>query len=93
MFGNQIVVAQPPHLGFVYTDVDGDLKFDPKVDKRENRLSGFNGRNHDHSLHAVVSGPDGKWYFNQGNCGAQFKSNDSDEFLLAANTMAEKPSG
>ena len=81
VFGNQIVVAQPPHL-IVYTDVDGDLKFDPKVDKRENRLSGFNGRNHDHSLHAVVSGPDGKWYFNQGNCGAQFKSNDGDEFFI-----------
>ena len=81
VFGNEIVVAQPPHL-IVYTDVDGDLKFDPKVDKRENRLTGFNGKNHDHSLHAVVSGPDGKWYFNQGNCGAQFKSNDGHEFFI-----------
>ena len=81
VFGNQIVVAQPPHL-IVYTDVDSDLKFDPKVDKRENRLSGFNGKNHDHSLHAVVSGPDGKWYFNQGNCGAQFKTKDGDEFFI-----------
>ena len=81
VFGNQIVVAQPPHL-IVYTDIDGDLKFDPQVDKRENRLSGFNGKNHDHSLHAVVSGPDGKWYFNQGNCGAQFKTKDGDEFFI-----------
>lgn len=81
VFGNQIVVAQPPHL-IVYTDVDGDLKFDPTVDKRENLLTGFNGKNHDHSLHAVVAGPDGKWYFNQGNCGAQFKSTDGDEFLI-----------
>ena len=81
VFGNQVVVAQPPHL-IVYTDVDGDLVFDPKVDKRKNVLSGFNGRNHDHSLHAVVGGPDGKWYFNQGNCGARFKTRDGDEFLI-----------
>ena len=81
VFGNQVVVAQPPHL-IVYTDVDGDLKFDPKVDKRKNVLSGFNGKNHDHSLHAVVGGPDGKWYFNQGNCGAHLKTEDGDEYFI-----------
>ncbi|RCL36153.1 MAG: dehydrogenase [Verrucomicrobia bacterium] len=81
VFGNQVVVAQPPHL-IVYTDVDGDLRFDPEVDKRKNVLSGFNGRNHDHSLHAVVGGPDGKWYFNQGNCGAHLKTRDGDEYFV-----------
>ena len=75
VLGNQIVVSQPPHL-IVYTDVDGDLKFDPKKDKRENLLSGFFGNNHDHSLHAVVAGPDGKWYFNHGNTGADFTTKD-----------------
>ena len=75
VLGNQIVVSQPPHL-IVYTDVDGDLKFDPKKDKRENLLSGFFGNNHDHSLHAVVAGPDGKWYFNHGNTGADFTTRD-----------------
>lgn len=66
---NQIIVAQPPNL-IVYTDVDRDLKFDPSVDKRENILSGFNGRDHDHGLHSVTFGPDGKWYFNVGNAGS-----------------------
>ncbi len=75
VLGNQIVVSQPPHL-IVYTDVDGDLKFDPGKDKRENLLSGFFGNNHDHSLHAVVAGPDGKWYFNHGNTGADFTTRD-----------------
>ncbi|MGH7944470.1 MAG: PVC-type heme-binding CxxCH protein, partial [Opitutaceae bacterium] len=56
----------------VYTDVDRDAKFDPRVDKREILLSGFDGRNHDHSLHSVTAGPDGKWYFNHGNAGAMF---------------------
>ncbi|MGB0582205.1 MAG: PVC-type heme-binding CxxCH protein, partial [Limisphaerales bacterium] len=75
VFGNQIVVSQPPHL-IVYTDVDRDLKFDPKKDKRENLLTGFYGNNHDHSLHAVVAGPDGKWYLSHGNTGADFKTRD-----------------
>ena len=63
---NKIVVAQPPDL-IVYTDVDRNLKFDPAVDKREVLLTGFQGVNHDHSLHSVTVGPDGKWVFNSGN--------------------------
>ncbi|WP_395750144.1 PVC-type heme-binding CxxCH protein [Prosthecobacter sp.] len=75
VLGNRIVVSQPPHL-IVYTDVDGDLRFDPTKDKRENLLSGFLGNNHDHSLHAVVAGPDGRYYFNQGNTGADFTTRE-----------------
>ena len=63
---NKIVVAQPPDL-IVYTDVDRNLQFDPAVDKREVLLTGFQGINHDHSLHSVTVGPDGKWIFNAGN--------------------------
>lgn len=78
---NQVVVSQPPHL-LVYTDVDRDLKFDPAVDKREILLSGFNGQNHDHSLHSVTVGPDGKWYFNSGNCGGQFTDKSGRTFTI-----------
>ena len=60
---NKIVVAQPPDL-IVYTDVDRNQRFDPAVDKREVLLTGFQGINHDHSLHSVTVGPDGKWLFN-----------------------------
>ena len=81
VFDNQVVVAQPPHL-IVYTDVDRNRVFDPGIDKRENLLTGFNGKNHDHSLHAAVAGPDGKWYFNHGNCGARFTDKDGVEFLI-----------
>tara|TARA_R110002096_G_scaffold288244_2_gene481943 strand:+ start:2781 stop:5399 length:2619 start_codon:yes stop_codon:yes gene_type:complete len=79
VFDNRIVVAQPPHI-LVYTDVDRDLKFDPAVDRREEFLSGFNARNHDHSLHTVVAGPDGNWYFSQGNCGARITDKDGRVF-------------
>ena len=53
---NKVVVAQPPDL-IVYTDVDRNLRFDPAVDKREVLLTGFQGINHDHSLHSVTVGP------------------------------------
>ncbi len=68
---NQVVVSQPPDL-LVYTDVDRNLRFDPAVDTREVLLTGFIGKNHDHSLHSVTVGPDGKWLFNSGNMGARF---------------------
>src|SRR4029450_10939497 len=68
---NKVIVSQPPDL-IVYTDVDRNLKFDPAVDKREVLLTGFQGINHDHSLHSVTFGPDGKWVFNAGNTGGMF---------------------
>ena len=78
---NKIVVAQPPDL-IVYTDVDRNLKFDPAVDKREVLLTGFMGVNHDHSLHSVTVGPDGKWVFNSGNCGAMFTDKSGKTFRI-----------
>ncbi|NOX99492.1 MAG: dehydrogenase, partial [Verrucomicrobia bacterium] len=79
---NQIVVSQPPDL-IVYTDVNRDLKFDPAVDKKEILLTGFSGKNHDHSLHSVTAGPDGKWHFNAGNTGAKFTDKSGKTFRIA----------
>ena len=64
VIGNQVIVSCSPNL-IVYTDADGD----DKPDKKEIILTGFGGLDHDHSLHAVVGGPDGKWYFSTGNAG------------------------
>jgi putative membrane-bound dehydrogenase-like protein len=78
---NQIIVAQPPDL-IVYTDVDRNLRFDPAIDKREVLLTGFQGINHDHSLHSVTVGPDGKWVFNSGNMGAMFTDRSNRTFRI-----------
>lgn len=64
VLGKKIVVSCAPNL-IVYTDEDGD----DKPDKKEIFLTGFGGKDHDHSLHSVVTGPDGRWYFNTGNAG------------------------
>jgi putative membrane-bound dehydrogenase-like protein len=84
VFDNQIIISQPPDI-VIYTDVNRDLKFDPKIDRREVLLTGFNGRQHDHSLHSLTSGPDGKWYFNSGNCGAIFTDNSGMTFRMNTN--------
>jgi putative membrane-bound dehydrogenase-like protein len=78
---NKVIVSQPPDL-IVYTDVDRNLRFDPAVDKREVLLTGFMGVNHDHSLHSVTVGPDGKWVFNAGNTGAMFTDRSGKTFRI-----------
>jgi len=80
---NKIIVSQPPDL-LVYTDVNGDRKYDPAVDKREVLLTGFNARQHDHSLHSVVVGPDGQWNFNNGNCSGIFTDKSGKTFRVGS---------
>jgi putative membrane-bound dehydrogenase-like protein len=80
---DKVIVSQPPDL-LVYTDVNRDGKFDPAVDKREVLLTGFNGRQHDHSLHSLTAGPDGLWYFNHGNTGAQFTDKSGRTFRMGS---------
>ncbi len=64
VIGNQVIVSSSPSL-IVYTDNDGD----DRPDHKETLLTGFGGYDHDHSLHALLAGPDGQWYFNVGNAG------------------------
>ena len=88
VIGNKVVVSTAPDL-VVYTDNDGDAVFDAsKGDTREVLLTGFNGRNHDHSLHSITVGPDGKWYFSVGNCGAYFTDNDGKTWRIGAGSQS-----
>lgn len=64
VLGNKVFVSSSPNL-IVYTDENGD----DVPDSKEILLTGFGGLDHDHSLHAVVGGPDGNLYFNTGNAG------------------------
>ena len=87
---NKIVVSQPPEL-IVLTDVNRNLVFDEGIDKKEVLLTGFNGRQHDHSLHSLTAGPDGKWYFNAGNCGAIFTDKSGKTFRMNTNYRGGAP--
>jgi putative membrane-bound dehydrogenase-like protein len=83
VIGNKVIVSNAPDL-IVYTDVDGDRVFNPAIDKREVLLTGFDGRNHDHALHSVTFGPDGRWYFSQGNAGAFFTDRGGKTFRVGS---------
>ncbi len=80
---DKIIVSQPPDL-IVYTDVNRDGKYDAATDKREVLLTGFNARQHDHSLHSVTAGPDGQWNFNNGNCSGIFTDKSGKTFRIGS---------
>ena len=72
VIGNKVIVSCSPNL-IIYTDENGD----DKADKKEIILTGFGGKDHDHSLHSVTAGPDGNWYFNTGNAGPHMVTDKS----------------
>ncbi|WP_353480861.1 PVC-type heme-binding CxxCH protein [Haliscomenobacter sp.] len=76
--GKQVIVSCAPNL-IIYTDENGD----DIPDRKEILLTGFGGKDHDHSLHSVVTGPDGKWYFNVGNAGPHYVRDKSGWTLRA----------
>lgn len=81
VFDNVVLVSNTPNI-IKYVDVNRDLKFDPAVDTREIFLTGFEQPQHDHSLHSVYAGPDGRWYFSNGNCGALFSDKSGNTFRI-----------
>jgi putative membrane-bound dehydrogenase-like protein len=86
---NVVYVSHAPTIT-KYTDVNRDGKFDAAVDKQEAFLTGFGGQDHDHSLHAVVAGPDGKLYINSGNCGAVVTDKSGKTFRVTSGYLDER---
>lgn len=86
---NVVYVSHAPTIT-KYTDVNRDGKFDAAVDKQETFLTGFGGQDHDHSLHAVVAGPDGKLYINAGNCGAVVTDKSGKTFRVTSGYVDER---
>ena len=83
VFDNRIVLSATPSI-IVYTDVDRNAVFDPKIDRRDVFLDGFQNKNHDHSVHAVVGAPSGQWHFSFGNCGADLTTKDGKRFVASS---------
>ena len=75
VLGNRVIVSAPDRI-LLLTDDDGDDKADEKkvlfLGKVLNPVVG----QHDHAIHAVMFGPDGRLYFNFGNFNAELRRDD-----------------
>jgi putative membrane-bound dehydrogenase-like protein len=63
----KVFVCQSPDI-LLFEDKDGDLKADGPPKKF---LTGFQGIDHDHGVHGINIGPDGKLYFTVGDAGVR----------------------
>ncbi len=63
--GYKVYVCQSPDI-LLFEDKDGDGKADGPPKKL---LTGFGGYDHDHGVHGILIGPDGKLYFSVGDQG------------------------
>ena len=64
VLGNRVIVSCSPNV-LMFIDVDGD----DRPDRRRVLFSKTGRRQHDHSAHSFVFGPDGRLYWNFGNTG------------------------
>ena len=66
VLGDRVIISAGDDIFSLY-DRDGDGKADP--DSKEILFTNIGGKQHDHGIHAVHFGPDGRLYFNFGNAG------------------------
>ncbi|MFZ4765632.1 MAG: PVC-type heme-binding CxxCH protein, partial [Roseimicrobium sp.] len=74
--GSHVLVSASPNL-WLLTDADGD----DKAEKADIIAKVSGNFDHDHNLHAVVFGADGKFYLNVGNEAHDFKDPDGKLFI------------
>jgi putative membrane-bound dehydrogenase-like protein len=76
VLGNMAIVSAPDRI-LLLTDTDGDDKADVKKLLFKGRVTQGPHGQHDHAVHAVMFGPDGRLYFNFGNFNAGLWRADS----------------
>lgn len=75
VLGNKVIVSAPDRI-LVLTDINGDDKADTKELLFMGRVLNPVHGQHDHAIHAVMFGPDGRLYFNFGNFNAELRRAD-----------------
>jgi putative membrane-bound dehydrogenase-like protein len=77
VLGDRVIVSQAPDV-VVYTK-----DADDRIVNKDVLLTGFKGVDHDHGVHAIVFGPDGRYYFNTGNAGFDVTDRSGTRFRSA----------
>ncbi|QDT17648.1 PVC-type heme-binding CxxCH protein [Alienimonas californiensis] len=86
VLGETVIVSAGENI-LTFKDADGDLQADEG--SRRVLFTGISGVQHDHGVHSVLFGPDGKLYFNFGNEGKQLRRPDGSPVVdLAGNVVA-----
>lgn len=75
VLGDRVIVSQSPDI-LVFTKDAQD-----NIVKKEVLLTGWRGVDHDHGLHAVTFGPDGRYYFNSGDQGFDVTDKSGKRFV------------
>lgn len=75
VLGDKVIVSQSPDL-IVFTKDERD-----NIVKKEVLLTGWKGFDHDHGVHAVVFGPDGRYYLNSGDTGFEITDRSGQHFV------------
>jgi len=75
ILGNMAVVSAPDRI-LLLTDTDGDDTADHKKVLFMGKVMHPVHGQHDHAIHAVMCGPDGRLYFNFGNFNAELRRED-----------------
>ncbi|MHA4806792.1 PVC-type heme-binding CxxCH protein [Flavitalea flava] len=68
VLGKKVIISQSPYIWAFYDDNGDDV-----ADRKEILFQGIGGEQHDHGIHSLSFGPDGKLYFNFGNEGKTLK--------------------
>ena len=94
VLGSKVIVSQSPDL-FVYTKDEDD-----RIVSKETLLTGWGGIDHDHGLHVVLFGHDGRYYFNSGDQGFETTDRSGNRFrsgregpFYAATVQSMNPDG
>ncbi|MDE0103968.1 MAG: hypothetical protein OXN89_16465 [Bryobacterales bacterium] len=94
VLGNKVLVSQSPDL-IVYTKDEDD-----NIVGKETLLTGWRGIDHDHGLHVVLFGHDGRYYFNSGDQGFEVTDRSGNTFrssregpYFAATVQSVNPDG
>jgi hypothetical protein len=72
-----VIISQSPDV-IVYTKDERD-----HIVKKEVLLTGWRGVDYDHGVHAVVFGPDGRYYLNNGDPGFDITDRSGHHFVGA----------
>lgn len=84
VLGNTVLVSAS---GVIHRLIDTDG--DDRADVHEKLFTGVGGPQHDHGVHQVMFGPDGRLYFNVGNDGGLIRDRDGNPITDLAGNVIE----